>query len=160
MPANKTKAMTPDDVQAYLRASEGVPVTDLIATASEERVKRAQAEHELEKLRRKLSKNPNHLRESLERAVALAGETPAETAMRLLHQKDPKTRRYVLDPETRMSAALKLLPFTVSPFKAKEGEKDSDKPITVVVQNFSGASKKKMEPVVEVKREIAPPKSE
>lgn len=110
-------------------------MTDMVSATAEERIRRQQAELEVEKLRKKLVKNPEYKRESLDRALAMAGESPAETLVRLLHQKRGNGT-YELDAKERVGIAKALLPYTVPAFKAQETKKEGEVGVTVVVQNF------------------------
>ena len=132
---NTNLPKTADDVKALLAVTQGKSMVEMVSAEAEERMRRQSAELELEKLRKKVSRNPNYLRDGLERAIAMAGETPAETLVRLLHQKNGNSS-YVLDARERVAIAKALLPYTVPAFKATETKKEGDVGVTVVVQNF------------------------
>lgn len=142
---------TADDVKAMLAVTNGKTMVDMVSEATEMRMQKQLAELELEKLRKKVAKNPNYLREGLDRALAIAGETPAETLVKLLHQRDG-SGRYTLDARERLAIAKALLPYTVPAFKAQETKQDGNVGVTVVVQNYSGTKPEvKRGPVIELK---------
>lgn len=142
---------TADEVKALLAVTDGRPTVEVVKELGEERVLRQRAELELEKARKRLAKNPNFLREGLERAIAKVGETPAETLVKLLHEKDGNNR-FTLEARERVAIAKALLPFTVPAFKAQETKKEGDVGVTVVVQNFQQKEPEKGK-VIDVKEE-------
>lgn len=149
MPKPRLMPKTADDVKAYLMAAQHQSVAELVAVASEERLKTQTAERALERLKSKITKNPNFLREGFDRAMALAGETPAETLVRLLHQRD-ENGRYALDVRERTSIAKALLPYSLPAFKAAETRGMGDVGVTVVVQNFGEKTRPPQKRAVDV----------
>lgn len=141
---------TAEDVKAMLAVTAGKTMVDMVSEATEMRIQKQLVEKELEVMRKKVSKNPNYLREGLDRALAIAGETPAETLVKLLHQKDGRGS-YTLDPRERLAIAKALLPYTVPAFKAQETKQEGNVGVTVVVQNYSGKPEVKRGPTIEVK---------